>query len=496
MPGIPSNITIAGRTPATIKGNLPPLINTAEAARGGFRAGDDSGGGSDPVNPIEPSEWEAILERFGSGTADSTFDPKVNITYQGAFRIPSFFNSVATSGTIGAMAYMPANGSNGPNGSVFLAGQNRLAEVRIPGIGVSETLAGLPVATVNQNFFKPYDAAPIPDGSDESVKKTRIGSMKVVGQKLYMTHLNDYDNSGSNDFNLLICNDPNDLAGATYQGFIDRELNDLGARYMMNIPESWQETFGGTHFSGINAEVSIIGRSSFGHSLISWSPASIQADDTTASAQAWVSYSGTNTVPGWSEWNADITSYYEQQLGIDDMEDYLTSDPSTRPSTPAAAFDVFPLPDPSLRKISGSLLSKSGFGFIPPGSDTVVYIGSNSGMRYGAEYKIRQLESGTNNGDTSGGAPWSRFDWDNVIWTMNLNDIASADNPYSPDYIRYGIFDSNRWTTKGSYRMQGEILSGDFDAENSRIFLLHTNIPEGQFGLQFVVSVYQVSGGV
>jgi len=42
MPGIPADITIAGRTPATIKGNLPPLINTAEAARGWFRAGDDA----------------------------------------------------------------------------------------------------------------------------------------------------------------------------------------------------------------------------------------------------------------------------------------------------------------------------------------------------------------------------------------------------------------------------------------------------------------------
>ena len=51
MPGIPENITIAGRTPATIKGNLPPLIDTAPAARGGFRAGDDTGG-DNPVGVI------------------------------------------------------------------------------------------------------------------------------------------------------------------------------------------------------------------------------------------------------------------------------------------------------------------------------------------------------------------------------------------------------------------------------------------------------------
>ena len=38
MPGIPANITIAGRTPATIKGRVAPLINTLASARGGFRA--------------------------------------------------------------------------------------------------------------------------------------------------------------------------------------------------------------------------------------------------------------------------------------------------------------------------------------------------------------------------------------------------------------------------------------------------------------------------
>jgi len=67
MPGIPENITIAGRTPATIKGNLPPLINTAEAARGGFRAGDDTGGGADPVglffqdNFNDQADWDATI---------------------------------------------------------------------------------------------------------------------------------------------------------------------------------------------------------------------------------------------------------------------------------------------------------------------------------------------------------------------------------------------------------------------------------------------------
>jgi len=74
MPGIPANITIAGRTPATIKGNLPPLINTLASARGGFRAGDDTGGGGgggDPAGVIFSENFDNqpdyTIEQAGSG---------------------------------------------------------------------------------------------------------------------------------------------------------------------------------------------------------------------------------------------------------------------------------------------------------------------------------------------------------------------------------------------------------------------------------------------
>jgi len=94
MPGIPADITIAGRTPATIKGNLPPLINTLASARGGLRAGDDSGGGgggSDPVGIIFESN-------FGNDTGLS-----ITSTSGGATSaIPSGFDGVVASGDTGA----------------------------------------------------------------------------------------------------------------------------------------------------------------------------------------------------------------------------------------------------------------------------------------------------------------------------------------------------------------------------------------------------------
>ena len=75
MPGIPENITIAGRTPATIKGNLPPLIDTAVAARGGFRAGDDTGG-DNPVGVIfsenfnDQPDWTSTM--FSTASTQTT----------------------------------------------------------------------------------------------------------------------------------------------------------------------------------------------------------------------------------------------------------------------------------------------------------------------------------------------------------------------------------------------------------------------------------------
>jgi len=73
MPGIPANITIEGRTPATIKGNLPPLINTASAARGGFRAGDDAGGGSDPVGVIFADNFDDQPDWIGQVEINGTY---------------------------------------------------------------------------------------------------------------------------------------------------------------------------------------------------------------------------------------------------------------------------------------------------------------------------------------------------------------------------------------------------------------------------------------
>jgi len=72
MPGIPENITIAGRTPATIKGNLPPLIDTAPAARGGLRAGDDSGG-DNPVGVIFSDDFNSQPDWKGQVEINGTY---------------------------------------------------------------------------------------------------------------------------------------------------------------------------------------------------------------------------------------------------------------------------------------------------------------------------------------------------------------------------------------------------------------------------------------
>ena len=124
MPGIPENITIAGRTPATIKGNLPPLIDTAVAARGGFRAGDDTGGG-DPAGVIFSENFndqpEFTATRNSTDTTQAaasgyTIPDNWTAVYQGTSWSPEtgFANKKST------IEILSANGGRGGSGKCFL----------------------------------------------------------------------------------------------------------------------------------------------------------------------------------------------------------------------------------------------------------------------------------------------------------------------------------------------------------------------------------------
>ena len=515
MPGIPANITIAGRIPATIKGNLPPLINTLASARGGFRTGGDPvvpvvpDDPIDPVNPIAPSVWEARLAKTGSGTPDPTFDPSTDVTYIGAFRIPHFGNGVTSTTAKSAIAYKPpeAGGRNGPNGSLFFGGAGfketfegvdypigAVAEVQIPDFSTSTDYLQLPPTTVLQNFVNIYRRAPILGDLDTEKSSNSVGAITLVGNKAYFTMFEYYADSGADPNNLLICDDVRDLANSSYQGFLTKAQMDHGAKYTMQIPAEHQAGFNGaTHLNGVFASLSIIGRSSFGPALVSWTPSNIQPGDTTVPdvREAFYGSDPAHSIEGWDYQNEAVEFYYEAVLGVASVKGYLNSDPSTR----LTSFDGLPLPDPSIYATSGTD-TQIQCAFIPPGTNTVMLIGNHPGVRYGTGYKGYTIEEGTDRSASAGYYSFSKLDKSNFFWTLNLNDVKTSVNAYDPGLIQSGIFDSNRWQDLISgYRSTGVVISGTFDPILKRLYVVQANFIDSEYSDQHVVSVYQIGGG-
>lgn len=442
----------------------------------GIASGSAGGGGGGAP------DWNALLAKVGTGTPDSTgFDPKTDIVYLGAFKIPFLENGVTNSRQKRCLAFKPADGSNGANGSVFFGGQNGFSEHQIPTLGTGTTLASLPNATVLQNWFNCRAAAPIAGVSAADVG----GWAKYISGKLYMSFYVYYPAPYSTQ-NLLICNTPSNLSGSAYQGMIELGGADHVIRYCCEIPTAHRAAFGGrTHFAGVTAEPSIVARVSFGHSLYSWSPASIGPSDTTAPATQEIYFPENNRHPWMSNANGDVSDHYAAQVG-QSLETFVDISPASRLND----FSGLPLPSQALRKHMIMYETVCGLAFIPAGSDTIVFIGHNKGARYGNGYKEGTIEHGTQF-IADGFAPWSYYDYDNCFWTMNINDVAAAATSTDIDYIEYGNFTQDPWLTLLDHR-DATVISGDYDPSTGKLYLLHDRIPYSEFEAQHLVSVYQV----
>lgn len=441
----------------------------------GVGAAAAAGGGGEP-------DWNALLARTGTGTPDATgFDPKTDITYLGAFRIPFLENGVTNSRQKRCLAFRPAEGSNGTNGSVFFGGQGGFSEHQIPTLGTGTNYAALPAATVLQNWFNCRGAAPTAGTATANVG----GWAKYIGGKLYMTYYVYYPGETSTQ-QLLICNTPSNLSGSSYQGMIAMDGADHVIRYCGEIPSAHQSAFGGrTHFAGVTAEVSIVARASFGNSLYSWSPASIGSSDTTAAATQEVYFSQDYPHPWMSDSNKQVADHYGTQVG-QSLDTYVDIPPASR----LVDLSGLPQPSPSIRKHMVVYGSVCGLAFIPVGSNTVVFLGHNLGARYGNGYKEGTLEFGA--GESAGFYPYSYYDYDNCFWTMNVNDAASASPSYNVDYIEYGNFTADPWLPLLEHR-RARIVSGDYDPSTGKLYVLQEAVPYNEYEDQYIVSVYGVA---
>lgn len=435
--------------------------------------------------PAGAPDWNTLLARTGTGTPDPTFDPRTDISYIGSFRIPFFQTGVTGSRQKTCLTFRPPEGSNGPNGSVFFGGQNGWSEHQIPTLSTSTDYTALPAATVLQSWFNCRAAAP--NAGEPSADVGGLG--KYIDGKLYMTYYVYYPGA-SNPQQMLICNDASDLAGSSYQGMMSLNGGDHVLRYMFEIPSDKRSLFGGhTHFSGICTEIGIVGRSSFGHSLYSWTPGAINPGDTSAPSTQRRYFPDSAPHYWMSNDNGAVKQHYEALLGMS-LESYVSIPTSSR----LTDLSGLPQPDSAIRKHMITYNTRCGCAFIPPGTNTIVFIGHTRGARYGIIYKSGTLEFGSSGPVSGGFAPASYYDKDNAFWTLNLNDVASASTPQDADYIEYGHFLQEPWSAALG-KDRAYIMAGDFDPATGTLYLLHDNVPFSAYESQHIVSVYQVGGG-
>ena len=223
---------------------------------------------------------------------------QADLVYVGAFLLPPR-TSDATSCSYGgtALAYNPAHNS------LFLVGHDsyqRTAEVSIPALVQSTTLASLHRATFLQPFVEVAEGQlPLINPPDPNAKK--IGGHLVYNGQLYVSGYSYYDGSATqavSHFVRPLSLTTTGQVGGPYQ------VGTLGAGfvsgYMTLIPQEWQSAFGGPALTG-NCCLSVITRTSYGPAAFVFDPAAV-GDIVPVPASPLVYYPSSHpTIGAWKD---------------------------------------------------------------------------------------------------------------------------------------------------------------------------------------------------
>ena len=441
-----------------------------------------------------------------TGTPDSTWNPKTAFTYEGAFKIP--YQDMGSGVYLStrdteSFCYDPATNSfwlcKIENNVVMLS------QFDNPTPSMSTDVDQLPESTRLQGFTE--IAGDLIDTPDFDIDNS--GFLQVIGDRMFVGAYDDY-NQRSNPYNLLIVDGISDLSTATTHGYVNLKvgadnLGDLGATISFQIPAEHQSDFGG-HTSGIACgnHVSISGRWDYGHSFCAWTPTDIEITDLVYDQVVkYMHHPQANPIGGWSDNNDDLTNYYHSYF----------CDPATLPMHAPNNNDAY-LYLPESQKLTFEQVQKlprpqkdvytnvAGWetgarcAFIPPNSNTIVYVGEVIGASLGRIYKGRNLEYTGPQNTAAGPEPVSKKDFNNCIWCVNLDDIKNAQNLDEPQYNYFGNFAEN-WLEYSYDSTRGRISRAFYDHVNSKLYVLHAGIynPQNKTQTRHIVSVYSVAGG-
>ena len=357
-------------------------------------------------------------------------------TYRGAFKFPDtentgtdvdFFYSLTAIGLTTSGKMLAVGHAQGDS-------HKRIAEINIPTLSTSTSLASLNRASYSTAFFGPVDAAPVTATSWGTAPK--IMGIKAYNGRVMINVYPYYDGDAVADKNVCVLNDVSAPSTTSMRGFFAATGDGVGVAHfgcwISEIPAEDQAAFGGTHVFGAsngNANRSIESRNSMGPTL---------------------------------------AVYDADQSG---------SIVGSSPPSDGSAITLSRLMDFSPANIlDGSTLGSAGqqwdhcseaaYGFLLPNSDTYVVIGFDEGVEAGSQY----YDPNDPWGGAKGYGPNNQDDVWNAIWLFRKSDILAASNVYDPvAYERVRLIMPLEGTKlRGS---QHRIVGADFDLSTNYLWV-------------------------
>jgi hypothetical protein len=363
----------------------------------------------------------------------------LDITYAGAFRI-QFTDEVSNTGYSSN-----ATGISEDKLRLFITShnyENAVAEIVIPTLSMSSTLADLPNATVSQGFATLLSRNTIDPKSND-----RIDGYLEYNGSLIITSEKWYDGDGLNSHNMQVLSDSSNLAGGTNTGLLQYEGRARSAGWMAKVPADLVALVGGEFVSGWASNYSISSRYSQGPSLYVFDP-----------------QDALNAVAGGVVPSTELLNYplNENALSVGGNTYLANVDP-----------------------LWGSE-ARGKMGFLIPNSNLFMVIGSHGGLNDGVGYKITQ-----DTGNLCGGScTYTAADQYSYYWLYNINDIVNATNTYDPEPFAFGQW-SHPFDDAGDHRVGG----GTFDEVNNKLYLTigGAGTLPGGYASQSLIVVYDLA---
>jgi hypothetical protein len=277
----------------------------------------------------------------------------------------------------------------------------------------------------------------------------RIVGMQQIGDQLLVNTLIYYDASGKGSETSVLFTDAFSLSSPQI-GYFSFEGRAHAAGWASPIPERLQATLQGDYLVGFAGNLPINSRLSMGPTLFAWNTSELL---TKAKAASPVS---TKQLIDYSIRNPLHKDLYNKNRDNDLWTE----------------------------------VSCAYHGFIPPGKNHYMVIGSSGGHEGGIGYKIVQ-----DNGNRAGGpAPYLHKDWQNYFWIYDLQDVLPVlegkATPHDPRPVHYGELPV--------FAAGGIIQGADFVPATGRLYILigSADTTQSRYERQPVLLVYSLYGTV